>query len=106
MRNIRTACVYLIAILIGIGASVSGIQSKPLFYGCIGFAVVLAIAATATLDPVAKRLWRKHSKFETFEWPAPGGQLRYKCPHPNCGHDTYDQAAMREHVRHCQHKPS
>jgi hypothetical protein len=57
-KNVRAACLYIIAILISVAATVGGFQSRPLFWLCIGLAAIAAIVATLTLEPVASRLRR------------------------------------------------
>jgi hypothetical protein len=48
-KKIRAACLYLIALVLGVAASVGDIHSKPLFWTCIGIAVVSAIVGTCSL---------------------------------------------------------
>lgn len=58
-QNVRAACLYLIALLAGLGVGVSGIQNKPLFWSCMAGCFVLVIVATCTLEPVSSRIFRK-----------------------------------------------
>jgi len=50
-KSIRAGIFVAVTVLIGVGASVSGIQNKPLFYVCMGAAGILFVLALA-LDPI------------------------------------------------------
>jgi hypothetical protein len=52
--RIRSACLYIFAIAIGVAASVGGIESRLLFWSCISAAAVAAVLATLTLEPVGR----------------------------------------------------
>jgi hypothetical protein len=58
-KKVRSACLFVIAILIGIAPTVGGIKSDVLFWCCIGLSAVLAIIAIGTLDPAYALLFRE-----------------------------------------------
>ncbi len=47
---------YIVAIFVGVAASVGGFESRFLFWSCIAVAATAAIIATLTLEPVARRI--------------------------------------------------
>ena len=65
-KKVRSACLFVIAILIGIAPTVGGIKSDVLFWCCIGLSAVLAIIAIGTLAPAYALLFRKAPRIEQY----------------------------------------
>jgi hypothetical protein len=90
----RIEIVFGIALtLLGIGFSVSGIQS--LTTAAVFWSAGLMLLAFAAREPIRSFIKRKtRGKYQTF---MSGGQVRYRCP--KCEFDTYDKSLLDEHIR-------
>jgi hypothetical protein len=68
MQNrVRSACLFLIAILIGVAPTVGDIKSQTLFRCCIAVSILLGIIAIVTLDPVYVLIFGKRRKSPRVE---------------------------------------